>query len=1378
MTIDARQISLRYAALSPEARRRFLEKLAENGVDFSTLPIAPAPRGRDLPLSDAQRGLWLTWQRDPASPTYNIGGLVTVEGALDEAALSRALAALVERHEPLHAAFGLDDAGGPVQRVGAAAPELVARDLADEALSDAAAEALVVAPFDLESGPLLRIELHRMGARSRVAFALHHILADGESVGLLVRELSALYEAAARGAPADLPPLALQFADYVGWRRDWLEAGEKERQLAFWRAALGDDHAPLDLPFDRRRTAQRGAVEGGAHVLTLPPETTERLRAVARANGATPFMAALSVFKLALARWSGRDDVRIGAPVSSRSRAETHGVVGYFASVAVLGGALDQRETFADALKAVRDDLLAASENVDAPFDAVVEALRPPRIEGVHPLFQVKCTEQRAGGLDSFGGYPAEARGLDAGEAHFDLSLDVSDAPDGLRCSFAYARDLFDAATVEGFARDFAALAHAAVADPSRRLLDLPFGAPPAPRRAVETSPAEDVVDAWARFAAADPEATALVQNGRRVTRGALDAASDRLARRLVARGVGLDAIVALDADRSPEWVLGALAILKAGGAYAALDPAAPRDRRAALVADCGALLVVSAPGRDDDLGREHVLRETPATFPAPPRKGEGGSGHEAPHERCERLVASFDDEADEPGAVLPSRAHPAQAAYVVYTSGSTGEPKGVVVTRGGLAAYVRGALDLLALPEGARLGMVSTVAADLGNTMLYAALAGGGELHLAGADDVFDPDRFGAWVSNERIDALKITPSHLQALLQGRAPASALPRKVLVLGGEASGWEFLDRVRALAPESRVVNHYGPTETTVGATRQRVETADRRAATAPIGEAFGAAEAHVLDRYLNPAPQGVAGELFIGGGSLARGYAGRPGLSAERFVPDPFGGPGARLYRTGDRVRRLADGAIEFLGRTDDQVKIRGFRVEPGEVAAALKRIEGVSDAYVAAEQSDGATRLVAYAAGAAGLSPEAVAARLAETLPAHMVPARIVALDALPLTPNGKVDRRALPRPEESKAAGEPPRGAVEEALAAVWRELLGVETVGRDDGFMALGGDSILSLKMLGRIRKQGIGQGAKKLALADVLNAKTLAALAERLSPAPAPTAPARPDVVRLAEGGAGAPLFCLPGLIVNSTEFAPLAEALGGSRPVFGFVSHAYTEALWRGYDVAALAAEYAAYVAEACPSGRCALIGWSSGGDLAFETARRLQGRVTVEFLGLVDTFEPTPLATDRPLSAEERRRAETASDAWLARSPMADRWRALFSRMTGAEREAVLRGVLDRGDDLPADGPAAGSREATLWAQLDKRVRAVGHLHEPLPGQRVHVWQAEDSLSRPERLRDWSLLSPVASLARVAGATHLDVIRAPAFLTSAAEAILEASPGA
>ncbi|KGM30927.1 phosphopantetheine-binding protein, partial [Inquilinus limosus] len=414
----------------------------------------------------------------------------------------------------------------------------------------------------------------------------------------------------------------------------------------------------------------------------------------------------------------------------------------------------------------------------------------------------------------------------------------------------------------------------------------------------------------------------------------------------------------------------------------------------------------------------------------------------------------------------------------------------------------------------------------------------------------------------------------------------------------------------------------------------------------------------------------------------------------------------------------------------------------------------------------DGRLQLAAYVAAPGGTDLEAVKAALAARLPDYMVPAAWVRLDALPVTANGKLDRKALPAPETAKPAGDPPRGETEQALAALWSGLLGTDAIGRDDNFFALGGDSILSLKLLARIRKQGLA-GGKALTLADILNARSLADLAARIAPAAQ-----GPEVVHLQQGGSGVPLYCLPGLIVNSTEFASMVAALGGDRPVTGFVSHVYTEQRWRGYDMAALAEEFAAHI-ERTANGRCALLGWSSGGDLAFETAHRLKGRVAVEFLGLVDVFESVPFRTDRTLSEEERQRAAALLEQWLGRSAMAARWRALFGLMDKAERAALEAYVLAEGDGLPADGPDLTSREFELWAMLDKRLRAARYAYRPLDLP-VHVWQAEDSLSQPEPLRDWSLLAPVAALDRVAGAVHLDIIHAPAFQAGVREVLRRA----
>ncbi|MEH3117460.1 MAG: amino acid adenylation domain-containing protein [Methylorubrum populi] len=1349
MSIDATQIARRFAGLTPEGRKAFLAKLAANGIDFAALPIVPVQDRETLPLSDAQRGLWLTWQRDPENPAYNLTGILTVAGPIDRDVLQDALDGLVRRHESLRTTFLLGAEGEPYQRVHAAmpVPVILREDVRDERQSRARAETLARTPFDLETGPLLRIELHRLGEDdSRLVLGFHHIVADGWSIGLFLRDLAALYAARRNDLPDGLPPMPVQYADYAAWQRHRLEAGEAGRQIAFWRDRLGSGDEPTPLPLDRPRRAQRDDA-GGSRDLALPPDLSEALRALARREGATTFMAVLSLFALTLARFGDTETVRIGTPLANRERPETQPMIGYFTNLAVLSLDIDQRDGFRALLAAVRERVLAAQSHVDVPFDRLVEALAPPHRPGLHPFFQVKVTEQAGmpvGGR--FAGMPMRLAGIDSGAAHFDLSLDLLDRPDGIACRIAYARDLFDPETIAALADGFAALAADVAAEPDRplhavgtRSRETAGGPRPEPAQDV----VDDIVDSWRAHAALAPDAVALRQDGTTRSRAELDRASDRLAARLLASGLRGDEPVALLMERSPEWVAALLAVLKAGGAYLPLDPALPRERVAALIADSGARRIVT-DGPDD-----HGLA---------------------------RFTVSF---ADEPVTTALSltrtlpRAEPDQAAYLIYTSGSTGRPKGVVVTRGGLASYVRGAIDRLAITPGLRLAMASTVAADLGNTVLFGALAAGAELDLIDRKTAFDPDAFAAHMAQHRIDALKIVPSHLGALLQASRPADVLPGTLLVLGGEPLPWSLVERVAALKPGCRVVNHYGPTEATVGALCQDAAQAERAAGTVPIGRPLDGAAAHVLDLWLCPVPVGATGELHLGGRTLGRGYLGRAAATAERFVPDPFGAPGARLYRTGDRVRRLRDGSLEFRGRADDQVKIRGHRVEPGEAAAFLRGLDGVRDAAVVAV-AEGEDRdrlqLAGYVVAQESVDLDALRRQATRHLPEALVPASLTRLAALPLTPNGKLDRRALPLPPKPRRSAEPPRVGAEADLATIWANLLGLEPgeIGRAQSFADLGGDSILSLKMLARIRKQGF-PGGKGLTLAAILNAESLAALAARLAPAQAaPAEPSSVELVRLHEGGSGVPLFCIPGLIANATEFTGLAESLGGRRPVLGFVSHVHTRRRWHGYDIAALSDAYAASIAGITRGGRCALIGWSSGGDLAFETARRLEGRAEVAFLGLVDVFESVPFGSDRPLDDADRGRAAGRLAPWLARSRMARHWRALIARMDGEERSGLDAYLADSAEEPPADGPDLDSREFELWALLDKRIRAKRHVYAPLPCP-VHVWQAEDSLTRSERLRDWSLLAPVASHVTVPGTRHLDIVRHAVFRRSVAE---------
>ena len=1076
------QLARRFAALKPAARRAFLEKLREAGIDFAALPIVPVDEAATLSI--AQRGLWLTWQLDPTSSAYNMPGLLHLGGPLSEPALRRSLDDLARRHDALRTVLPLDADGEPCPRVqDEASVELRVHDLTalppDERDARARQEAADTArlPFQLDIAVPWRTTLWRLGANEhRLLIVLHHIAADAWSLDVLLAELAALYAGHVSGDPAALPPLPLTQADYAGWQRRWMEAGEHDRQLAWWREALGDEQPLLDLPLDQPRSAVRGA---GEHRLVqrLDGSLSASLRDVARARGASVYMLMLSVLALALRRVSGQGDLRIGTPVANRARAETHGLVGYLANVQVLRVQVDARAPFDALLAQVRDSVLGGQANADLPFDALVAALAPERQPGVHPLFQVKCTEQAVTPpARTVGGLEMRLEELVSGDVHFDLSFDFVDAgpAEGIEARWAAAADIFDATTLDRIAALWTALARQVVQQalqaPRVSVGDWPLPTPASVAATPLLERAEPhVLALWSRGVAERPEVVALQDEERSWRYAALDAQARCLASRLVDAGVGPEARVGVHAVRGAEFVLGLLAVMMAGGVAVPLDPQLPADRLAYQLADSGALCVLAA--------------QSPAWAPTVPV-----------------LPLEFADPGLLQGSPTPLRdPHPAQAAYLIYTSGSTGRPKGVVVSHGALANYVQALLDRLALPEEATsFAMVSTVAADLGHTSLFGALCSARTLHLIGAERAFDPDAFAAYMHAHQVDVLKIVPSHLQALLQAAVPAHVLPRHTLVVGGESTSWRLLERIAALRPTCRVVNHYGPTETTVGVLTQPADIAAREAQQLPLGRPLSGIEARVLDLELQDVPVGAIGELYLGGEGLARGYQGRPDTTAERFVAHPTRA-GARLYRSGDRVRQRVDGSFEFLGRVDDQVKIRGYRVELAEVTAALRALPAVADATVVVrETGDGESRaLVGYVVPAVtGLELSALKLALAAALPDYMVPAAFVELPALPLTANGKIDRRALPEPQASSdAVSEAPVGETEQALAGLWRDLLGVESIGRDDQFFERGGDSILVLKLVARARKIGL-----KIAPKQVFEHPALRVLAQAITPAP--------------------------------------------------------------------------------------------------------------------------------------------------------------------------------------------------------------------------------------------------------------------------------------
>lgn len=1038
--------------LTPDQRRGLVAVMARKGVDlFRDLPVSPARRGDPFPASHAQQRLWFLNRLDPQDPSYAVPGVFRLTGPLDVAALKAALDLLVRRHEALRTVFPERD-GQPVQVIGEPYPVVLARrDLSalDGAERRARLEALcdaeAAAPFDLATGPLLRGSLLVVGADEHVLLlTLHHIAADGWSVERLMDELAVAYAALARGDTPVLPELPVQYADFALWQRLWMEHGDGKRQLAWWTERLTGESGPLELPVDRPRPARRDPM-GGTVDTTLPAELARRLRGLAEARRATLVAVLLAGFLALLHRHGGGTDLRAGVPVAGRRKVELEGVVGLFVNTLVLRVAVDGRLGVGELIGRVQDAALAAQDHQDLPFDRLVEALNPERGGGHSPLVQVL--------FNHLGPGPVTARDLgdvrmvpverERTAQKLDLTLTTREEPDGgLVASFGYRADIFERETVGGLARRYRSLLQQMVSEPLLTVGALDPLDEEEHRRVAGWSKSDaladgpstlaELIDAQIRRV---PQRAAVVQGGRAISFAELDRGAAGLAARLTAAGAGPGRPVLLLCGRTPDFVLGLLAILRTGAAFVPLEPDTPAERLARIAAISAAAVVLAA-GVAPDLGLPVLgFRETDAF----------AATHVSP-------------------SAVPTAIHPSLPAYIVFTSGSTGEPKGVCVPHRAIASYVRGLLQWLRLPGEGSMAMVSTVAADLGHTVLFGALCSGRTLHLLDADEARDPLLFHAAMSKAAVDVLKIAPSHLESLLIPGRDAAAMPRQVLIMGGEPCSATLVARLRAARPECRLVNHYGPTETTVGVLTEQI--APDPSEPIPLGRPLPQATAWVLDADLNPLPPGAAGELHIGGVALADGYAGRPAMTAERFIPDPFGSPGARLYRSGDRVRHWPDGRLQFLGRVDQQVKIRGFRVEPGEVEAALRGIDGVRQAAVIVRHDRNGPQLVGYVVGTP--DPAALRTLLRQRLPEAMVPAHIVPLAGLPVTANGKLDHKALPQPAVAGAPSAPPSTATERTVAAVWCDVLGVGQVGRDDDFFDIGGHSLSATRVVSRLRQ----------------------------------------------------------------------------------------------------------------------------------------------------------------------------------------------------------------------------------------------------------------------------------------------------------------------
>ena len=1204
-------------------------ELAQRGHgDRRPVPrIQPVPRTGPLPLSFSQQRLWFFEQLEPGRDVYSITAVLLLRGPLDLAALEHGVTTVVARHEALRTTFASHD-GEPVQTIHPppqvwTVPVVDLRGLPPGERAAVAARTVAehrARPFDLAAGPLVRVQVARLDDERWVLMvAAHHIVVDGWAVELFVRELAAVYAARVTGQSPMLPPLPIQYADFAVWQWEWLTGETLAGELEYWKRQLAGAPAALELPLDRPRPPTQ-TFTGAQVVRVIDPDVRAALRALSRREGATVFMTVLAAFKALLARHSGQDDVCVGVPVAGRPWAETEPLIGVFINMLVLRTRLEGCGSFRELLRRVRETALGAYAHAELPFEKLVEELQPRRDLSRTPLFQVLFNMLNFGSTEPvvFPGLevqlpPSSATGVGM-PAKFDLTLYVRDEAEGLRLTAVYNADLFTERRMEELVDQFVqilgAVATDAEVDAGRVSLVTAASAPrlPDPTVPLVATWTESVVARFRAHAAATPHRPAVVVDGEAYTYGELEARSNQLARFLNEHGVGREDRVAIFAGRNAGLAWAMLGVLKAGAGFMCLDPTYPPARTVAC-------LRVTPPRAWIDLGGSRAL---PAPIAAHLATLRGLVTTTWPAASTDAAWTTFSSESVATGI------HPDDLAYVAFTSGSTGAPKAIAGTHRPLAHFFAWYAETFGIEAHDRFAALSGLAHD---PLLRDVL---GAFWVGAAVCLPDPARLGlpgylpGWLAEQRVSVAHLTPATANVLMEAGLASRPLPalRRVF-FGGDVLAADIVERMRALAPDASYVNFYGATETPQAIAWHPVPPAPAAAGPSPIPLGRGIADVQLLIVNASGGRAGVGeiGEIHVRTPYLARGYVGDPGLTAERFVCNPFTGDDAdRVYRTGDFGRYRPDGTVEFAGRRDGQVNLRGFRVELGDVEAALRRHPGVAAAVVTLRHDAvRGAELVAYvvAAGEAP-EPEALRRHLASELPGYMVPSIFVALERLSLTPNGKIDVAALPPPVAAAVREpRPPRTPTEKALAQIWSTTLGLDDVGVEDDFFELGGHSLLAVRLFARIEK-ALGV---PLPLATLFQASTIerqALLIDRREL----QAPWR-ALVPIQPAGSRAPLFAVPGLGGEVVVFDPLARLLGSDQPFYGLQP--------RGLDgrqppftrVEEMAEHYLAEVRAVQPRGPYFLMGVCMGGLVAFEIAQRLQAAgEQVAFLALLDVRPP------------------------------------------------------------------------------------------------------------------------------------------------------------
>ncbi|MCH0573176.1 amino acid adenylation domain-containing protein, partial [Streptomyces sp. MUM 136J] len=1215
------------------------------------VPLAPTERPERPPLAFAQRRMWFLNRFEGASAsTYNLPITLRLTGGLDRTALETALQNVVERHESLRTLFPEGPDGVPYQRIlpvedariGLPAVEVGSAPKLEERLAEEASRG-----FDLTRELPLRASLFAAEDGTHVLLVvLHHIAGDGWSMAPLARDITTAYAARAEGRAPLWEPLPVQYADYALWQRELL-GDESDHdsvlgaQLAHWTRVLAGLPEQLELPTDRPRPAV-ASYRGDSVPVDIAAGLHADLAALARESGASMFMVLQAAFAVLLSRLGAGTDIPIGSPIAGRTDEALDDLVGFFVNTLVLRTDVSGDPTFRELIRRVRETDLAAYAHQDVPFEHLVEVLNPARSMSRHPLFQVMFALQNNTRAELLlPGVTMTGQSARSAVAKFDLSLALREEyasdgePVGIAGGLEFASDLYDAATVRLLADRWTRLLAALVAEPDRPIGDADILTADERRELVGEQtlfvegPADTLPALFEEQVARTPDAVAVVGDGVEVTYAELDARANRMARLLVGRGVGPESVVGLLLPRSVELLVAMVAVAKSGGAYLPVDPGYPADRIALLLSEANPVVLLTNRSEHEAVAGRHDADVTVLRLADLEQElsGVGTSGLD----NAERRAALCAD-------------HP---AYVIYTSGSTGRPKGVVATHRGIGGHLRWMAREYPLDGRDRVLARTSPSFDASVWELWLPLVSGATVQVVPAAVAADPERLAAYMSENRTTVAQLVPSLLPGVCDAaEATGGAWALRRLFVGGEPLPGALVKRV------SRVwgvpcVNLYGPTETTVQVTHHEVgpDAAVSGESVVPLGVPVADMQAYVLDGRLRPVPEGVPGELYLAGPQVARGYAGRPGLTAERFVADPYGPAGGRMYRTGDVVRRRG-GALEFVGRADDQVKLRGFRIELGEVEAALAALPEVERAAVAVrENARGEKVLAAYVVAAAGASadPGALRRSLAAVLPDFMVPTAIVGLDVLPLGVHGKLDRRALPAPDPGAAtlSGRAPRNPQEEALCGLFAEVLGVASVGIDDSFFSLGGHSLSAVRLVSRIRSVF---GAE-LAVWALFEAPSVAELVHHFG-----TESGGHDglgvllPLREATGPAGsgpAPLFCVHPAGGLSWPYAGILPHLEPEQPVYGLQARGIAESTELPGSIEEMAADYVAHMRAVQPAGPYRILGWSLGAVIAHAVATTLQEQgETVSLLALLDGYpavEPAGAVTATDQEAEERR---------------------------------------------------------------------------------------------------------------------------------------------